>query len=99
MAHDLVIVGGGLAGASLGTCMAQSGARVLILERTEQFRDRVRGEGIHPWGVPELGALGIYRKLIDTCAFGSSLPHRLSGICFGTKQGSGCDNVASLTGC
>src|SRR4051812_4818050 len=74
MAHDLVIVGGGLAGASLGTCMAQSGASVLILERTEQFRDRVRGEGIHPWGVPEIRALGIYRKLIDTCAL--EIPYR-----------------------
>src|SRR3954470_222313 len=74
MTHDLVIVGGGLAGVSLGMCMAQSGARVLILERTEQFRDRVRGEGIHPWGVPELRALGIYRTLIDTCAL--EVPYR-----------------------
>jgi 2-polyprenyl-6-methoxyphenol hydroxylase-like FAD-dependent oxidoreductase len=68
MAHDLVIVGGGLAGAALGACMARAGARVLILERAKQFHDRVRGEGIHPWGIPELRALGLYRKLIDTCA-------------------------------
>ena len=68
MAHDVVIVGGGLAGVSFGTCMARSGARVLLLERTKQFRDRVRGEGIHPWGVPELHALSLYSKLINTCA-------------------------------
>jgi 2-polyprenyl-6-methoxyphenol hydroxylase-like FAD-dependent oxidoreductase len=68
MLHDLVIVGGGLAGATLGACMARAGARVLILERAKQFHDRVRGEGIHPWGIPELRALGLYRKLIDTCA-------------------------------
>lgn len=68
MAHDLVVVGGGLAGASLAACMARSGTRVLVLERTKQFRDRVRGEGMHPWGVPELHALGLYRKLLDTCA-------------------------------
>jgi 2-polyprenyl-6-methoxyphenol hydroxylase-like FAD-dependent oxidoreductase len=68
MAHDVVIVGGGLAGASLGTCMVRSGARVLILERTTQFRDRVRGEGMHPWGVPELHALNLYDKLLKTCA-------------------------------
>ena len=68
MAHDLVIAGGGLGGAALGACMARSGARVLILERTRQFRDRVRGEGMHPWGVPELHALGLYDKLMNTCA-------------------------------
>jgi len=68
MIHDLVIVGGGLAGASLAACMARSGSRVLVLERTEQFRDRVRGEGMHPWGVPELHALGLYHKLMNTCA-------------------------------
>ena len=68
MAHDLVIVGGGLAGTSLGACMARSGARVLVLERTKQFRDRVRGEGMHPWGIPELHALGLYDKLINSCA-------------------------------
>jgi menaquinone-9 beta-reductase len=41
---DLVVVGGGLAGASLAKSMAEHGARVLVLERDEQFRDRVRGE-------------------------------------------------------
>lgn len=68
MDYALVIVGGGLAGASLAACMSRSGARVLVLERTEQFRDRVRGEGMHPWGVPELHALGLYGKLKETCA-------------------------------
>jgi 2-polyprenyl-6-methoxyphenol hydroxylase-like FAD-dependent oxidoreductase len=68
MAYDLAIVGGGLAGASLAACMSRSGARVLVLERSEQFRDRVRGEGMHPWGVPELHALGLYDKLMKTCA-------------------------------
>ena len=41
---DLVVVGGGLAGASLARPLAEQGARVLVLERDEQFRDRVRGE-------------------------------------------------------
>lgn len=68
MAHDLVIVGGGLAGTALAASMARSGARVLVLERTERFRDRVRGEGMHPWGVPELHLLGLYDKLLTTCA-------------------------------
>jgi flavin-dependent dehydrogenase len=36
MTYDLVIMGGGLAGSSLATCMAQNGARVLVLERTNR---------------------------------------------------------------
>ena len=66
--YDLVVVGGGLAGSSLAASMARSGARVLVLERTTQFRDRVRGEGMHSWGVAELRALALYDKLIKACA-------------------------------
>ena len=51
--YDLAIIGGGLGGATLGLAMAQSGARVVIIEREAQFRDRVRGEGIFPWGCVE----------------------------------------------
>jgi len=63
MRYDLIIVGGGLAGSALAKGMAQVGARVLVLERERQFRDRVRGEGMHPWGVPEVRALGLYDAL------------------------------------
>jgi menaquinone-9 beta-reductase len=48
--------------------MAENGARVLVLERERRFKDRVRGEGIWPWGVAELKELGVYQVLIDTCA-------------------------------
>jgi 2-polyprenyl-6-methoxyphenol hydroxylase-like FAD-dependent oxidoreductase len=47
--------------------MAEHGARVLVLEREQHFRDRVRGEGMHAWGVPEARALGIYERLRETC--------------------------------
>jgi flavin-dependent dehydrogenase len=50
MDYELVVVGGGLAGSSLGMAMAQHGARVLILEKEAAFKDRVRGEGMLPWG-------------------------------------------------
>ncbi len=33
--YDLAIIGGGIAGASLGKSMAEAGARVLILEGRE----------------------------------------------------------------
>ena len=47
--------------------MAEHGARVLVLERETHFKDRVRGEGMHAWGVPEAKALGIYELLRTTC--------------------------------
>src|SRR3954466_11955259 len=59
MHYDLIVAGGGAAGAALGFRMAQSGARVLVVEREVTFRDRVRGESIHPWGVAEALALGL----------------------------------------
>ncbi|MBI1728971.1 MAG: FAD-dependent monooxygenase [Candidatus Rokubacteria bacterium] len=63
MRYDLIIVGGGLAGSALAKGMAEGGARVLVLEREREFRDRIRGEGMHPWGVPEVRALGVYDAL------------------------------------
>ena len=50
MDYDLAIVGGGIAGSSLAIALAGRGARILIVEREAQFRDRVRGEGMLPWG-------------------------------------------------
>lgn len=38
--------------------------RVLVLEREKAFRDRVRGEGMHPWGTAEARALGIADHLM-----------------------------------
>jgi 2-polyprenyl-6-methoxyphenol hydroxylase-like FAD-dependent oxidoreductase len=65
--YDIITVGGGLGGAALALAMADHGARVLVLEREQHFRDRVRGEGMHAWGVPEARALGIYERLRETC--------------------------------
>jgi menaquinone-9 beta-reductase len=68
MTHfELIIVGGGLAGAALAKAMAEQGVRTLVLERTQRFQDRVRGEVVSPWGVPEAKALGIYDPLMQTC--------------------------------
>jgi menaquinone-9 beta-reductase len=70
--YDVITVGGGLAGSALGRALAERGLNVLILEREKAFRDRVRGEQMHPWGVAEARALGVYELLIDTC--GHELP-------------------------
>jgi 2-polyprenyl-6-methoxyphenol hydroxylase-like FAD-dependent oxidoreductase len=63
MRYDLIVVGGGIAGAALAHSLAGAGAEVLVLEREVAFRDRVRGEQLHCWGVAEAHALGIYDLL------------------------------------
>src|SRR5258708_35198025 len=65
---DLVTVGGGLGASALAISMARRGARVLVLEKETQFRDRVRGEGLAPWGVAEARELGIADLLLKRCA-------------------------------
>ena len=66
--YDLLIIGGGLAGAALGRSMALSGAHVLIIEKETEFRDRIRGEVLLPWGNVEAKELGIYDILLKACA-------------------------------
>ena len=65
--YDIITVGGGLGGTTLAKVMAERGARVLVLERERQFRDRVRGEVMVSWGVAEARELGIYKLLLETC--------------------------------
>lgn len=68
MDYDLIIAGGGLAGAALAKNMADYGSSVLVLEREKAFRDRIRGEAMHPWGVTEAKTLGIYDALLASGA-------------------------------
>ena len=63
MNYDLIVVGGGVAGSSLARRMAADGARVLVLERETEFRDRIRGEFLQPWGVAETRKLGVAEAL------------------------------------
>lgn len=68
MQSDVVIVGGGIAGAALGFGLASAGVGVTILESTTTFRDRVRGESMHAWGVLEARNLGIEDTLLGAGA-------------------------------
>jgi 2-polyprenyl-6-methoxyphenol hydroxylase-like FAD-dependent oxidoreductase len=77
--YDLIVVGGGIAGAALAGHVAASGAEVLVLESERTFKDRVRGEWVAPWGVLELERLGILDLLKDR-ANAHDLPKHHTGI-------------------
>src|SRR5262249_5201561 len=53
MLSDIAVVGGGIAGSALALVLARRSASVTVLERQQDYADRVRGEYMHPWGVAE----------------------------------------------
>jgi menaquinone-9 beta-reductase len=61
---DVIIVGAGIAGASLAAALARSGAQVTVLEAATCYRDRVRGETLLAWGVREARRLGVEQALL-----------------------------------
>lgn len=65
MSYDLIIVGGGIGGSAMAATMARAGKSVLLLEKSETYEDRVRGEWIAPWGVAEVQRLGLYDLLVE----------------------------------
>jgi menaquinone-9 beta-reductase len=65
--YDVITIGGGLAGPASAKVLVENGMRVLVFEREIAFRDRVRGEQMHPWGVTEARKLGLYELLLQTC--------------------------------
>jgi 2-polyprenyl-6-methoxyphenol hydroxylase-like FAD-dependent oxidoreductase len=65
---DVVVVGGGIAGASLAVALAREGIGVTVLEASEEYEDRVRGESMHLWGVAEARNLGVEQVMLDAGA-------------------------------
>ncbi|MBS0278471.1 MAG: FAD-dependent monooxygenase [Proteobacteria bacterium] len=61
--YDAIIVGGGIGGSALALVLARAGKRILLLEQSEVYEDRVRGEWIAPWGVKEVQRVGLYDVL------------------------------------
>jgi len=62
--YDLIVIGGGIGGSALSAVMARAGKRVLLLEQSTVYEDRVRGEWIAPWGVVETKRVGLYDLLV-----------------------------------
>ena len=56
---DVVVVGGGIAGAALAKATAEAGRQVMMLERQMTYRDKVRGEVLSAWGVVEAAGWGL----------------------------------------
>ena len=63
--YDVVVVGGGIAGSAVAAVLAAADLTVLVIERQTVYRDRVRGEYMHPWGVAEMLQLGLEQTLLD----------------------------------
>jgi 2-polyprenyl-6-methoxyphenol hydroxylase-like FAD-dependent oxidoreductase len=70
---DVVIVGGGIGGASLAVALAQAGLGVTVLEASEEYEDRVRGESMQLWGVAEARNLGVEQVMLDAGAHTASV--------------------------
>jgi 2-polyprenyl-6-methoxyphenol hydroxylase-like FAD-dependent oxidoreductase len=65
---DVVIVGGGIGGASLAYALARGGLGVTVLEASTEYEDRVRGESMQLWGVQEARDLGVEQVMMDAGA-------------------------------
>jgi menaquinone-9 beta-reductase len=57
--YDVIVVGGGPAGAVMGWALATQGVRVAILERAKFPRDKVCGDFIEPGGLRLLARMGV----------------------------------------
>ncbi len=68
MTADVVIVGGGIGGASLAGALARGGLEVTLLETTTAYADRVRGESMQAWGVAEAIEIGVEPVLVGAGA-------------------------------
>lgn len=56
---DVIVVGGGPAGASTAHYLAQAGIDVLVLEKSEFPRDKTCGDGLTPRAVAEIVRMGV----------------------------------------
>jgi flavin-dependent dehydrogenase len=71
---EVVVVGGGVAGAATAAGLARWGHEVILLDRAAFPREKACGEGLMPHGVSALAALGVLDDVLRT------QPGRFTGI-------------------
>ncbi|MBV8693752.1 MAG: geranylgeranyl reductase family protein [Actinobacteria bacterium] len=80
-AHDVLVVGGGPAGAACAYWLAEAGHDVLLLEKKHYPREKTCGDGLTPRSVRQLHDIGLAEQLTEfhrfdglrSLAFGRSL--------------------------
>ncbi|MCW5980183.1 MAG: NAD(P)/FAD-dependent oxidoreductase [Bryobacteraceae bacterium] len=79
---DVLIAGGGIAGAALAVLLGRQGLSVELYERSRFPRDKTCGEGLMPAGVEVLDRLGLRQQAGGACFY---------GICyhFGSRRAEG----------
>jgi menaquinone-9 beta-reductase len=70
--HDVLVVGGGPAGAACGYWLAQAGHDVLVVEKKHFPREKTCGDGLTPRAVHQLDEMGLADRLTDF--------HRFDGL-------------------
>jgi geranylgeranyl reductase family protein len=63
--YDVLVVGGGPAGASAAFWLAQAGRKVLVVEKKRFPRDKTCGDGLTPRAVRQLDDMGLSERLGD----------------------------------
>lgn len=60
---DVVVVGGGVAGAAIARLLGEAGHSVIVLDKARFPRDKPCGEGIMPTGVRLLDRWGLWKRI------------------------------------
>jgi geranylgeranyl reductase family protein len=70
--HDVLVVGGGPAGAATAYWLAEAGHDVAVVEKKRFPREKTCGDGLTPRAVKQLTDMGLYHRLCDF--------HRFDGL-------------------
>ncbi len=62
--YDVIVVGGGIAGASMAVALGERGFSVLLLDKARFPRDKPCGEGLMPEGVAILERSGVVESIL-----------------------------------